>query len=64
MILLTNSVSEFALVRVLANALRRNSANEHITVLEKPPERVRSFFRDLGVNYATGSDFLASEHWP
>jgi hypothetical protein len=63
MILLSNAVSEFALVRVLANELRRNSANERVAVLEKPPERVMSFVWDLGVNYATDLDFLASEHW-
>jgi transposase len=41
-------------VPVRTKAKLRNAANEHMTMLEKSPERVMSFFQDPRVKYAAG----------
>jgi hypothetical protein len=39
-------------VPVRTKAKLREAANEHMTILEKPPGRVMSYFQDRRVQYA------------
>jgi len=41
-------------VPVRTKAKLRQTANEHIAMLEQSPERLMSFFQDPKVKYATG----------
>ena len=41
-------------VPVRTKAKLREAANEHMAMLEKSPERVKSFFQDPRVKYAAG----------
>ena len=41
-------------VPVRSKAKLRDAANEHMFMLERSPQRVRSFFQDPRVKYAAG----------
>jgi hypothetical protein len=41
-------------VPVRTKSKLREAANEHMAMLEKSPERVKSFFQDSRVKYAAG----------